>query len=419
LDASAGQNTEAGGGFLGRALFEDVELHLSGVEISNANQVVASGVADPTAFARFSSSPCHLDTVLTLRGQRSQPHPLEGQGERRSLAGDLSSANCGFSLHVTAAAIDLQRANQKAVHYALWANFLTIIQMRCFLSQMRHTDEGGPSAAKLSLVAIAMQALLDAYDAFLHLSLSASSRHLFNKFAFVALLKFMLFALLEFRYLLTIWRQRHREVFEEGWESVRRELSRIYSRFYTFLVGGLIVIFNFIDHLDVIVLVSQAYWLPQILHDVRQGSRGSLEMRFIIGISVARTLQILYLWGCPYGIFDGELYPKLPRAPSLWLCLGVVLVQGAQVALMCSQQLWGPRWFVPWLCLPHVYNYWRRIEVTPGSDCVICMAELSQEEGEALAVTPCDHRFHRACLEKWLDVKMECPTCRRELPPMC
>ncbi|RWW25637.1 hypothetical protein GW17_00010013 [Ensete ventricosum] len=32
-------------------------------------------------------------------------------------------------------------------------------------------------------------------------------------------------------------------------------------------------------------------------------------------------------------------------------------------------------------------------------------------------VTPCDHCFHSGCLQRWMDIKMECPTCRRSLPP--
>lgn len=32
--------------------------------------------------------------------------------------------------------------------------------------------------------------------------------------------------------------------------------------------------------------------------------------------------------------------------------------------------------------------------------------------------TPCNHYFHRDCLLSWTDVKLECPTCRRELPPL-
>jgi transmembrane E3 ubiquitin-protein ligase len=32
--------------------------------------------------------------------------------------------------------------------------------------------------------------------------------------------------------------------------------------------------------------------------------------------------------------------------------------------------------------------------------------------------TPCNHKFHEECLTQWLDVKLECPTCRAVLPPL-
>ncbi|KAI8814364.1 hypothetical protein BJ742DRAFT_787266 [Cladochytrium replicatum] len=33
-------------------------------------------------------------------------------------------------------------------------------------------------------------------------------------------------------------------------------------------------------------------------------------------------------------------------------------------------------------------------------------------------VTPCHHIFHTDCLERWMEVKLECPICRTELPPI-
>lgn len=103
------------------------------------------------------------------------------------------------------------------------------------------------------------------------------------------------------------------------------------------------------------------------------------------------------------------------RRLRLELCVSALLLQLLQVSLMLSQRRLGPRWFVPWLCLPHVYNYHRR-SLREAGECVICMLEISGEEG--VCTTPCEHRFHHGCLERWMDVKMECPTCRRVLPPM-
>mmetsp|Transcript_27097 Transcript_27097/g.68366 ORF Transcript_27097/g.68366 Transcript_27097/m.68366 type:complete len:204 (+) Transcript_27097:239-850(+) len=53
-------------------------------------------------------------------------------------------------------------------------------------------------------------------------------------------------------------------------------------------------------------------------------------------------------------------------------------------------------------------------------DCVICMDTLDfREMGEQRPVcAPCHHWFHQNCLEEWMKVKMECPTCRKPLPPL-
>ncbi|OII74621.1 ring-H2 finger domain-containing protein [Cryptosporidium ubiquitum] len=53
--------------------------------------------------------------------------------------------------------------------------------------------------------------------------------------------------------------------------------------------------------------------------------------------------------------------------------------------------------------------------------CVICMVNVSifnDFDHELCAVcTPCDHIFHQKCLKQWMNVKLECPTCRRQIPP--
>merc|ERR1712113_1097486 len=110
-------------------------------------------------------------------------------------------------------------------------------------------------------------------------------------------------------------------IFAEGWDTVRRELSRVYTYFYSSLITGLVLIFNALGYLDFIALLFQAYWVPQIFYDMRQGSKNSLEPKFLVGISITRFLSLLYLWGCPENIFNGDLYPKLPRSPSPRFCL--------------------------------------------------------------------------------------------------
>ncbi|KAF8732852.1 hypothetical protein HU200_015199 [Digitaria exilis] len=53
----------------------------------------------------------------------------------------------------------------------------------------------------------------------------------------------------------------------------------------------------------------------------------------------------------------------------------------------------------------------------PADDCCpVCLVQEDDDDGEGGAtwsrVTACGHRFHEACVEKWLRVKPTCPVCR-------
>ena len=52
----------------------------------------------------------------------------------------------------------------------------------------------------------------------------------------------------------------------------------------------------------------------------------------------------------------------------------------------------------------------------PTLDCCICYDAIDIRDRQAYMLAPCDHLFHRSCLVQWMEVKMECPICRSELP---
>jgi hypothetical protein len=115
-------------------------------------------------------------------------------------------------------------------------------------------------------------------------------------------------------------------------------------------------------------------------------------------------------------------------------CYALIAWMAFQVGMLTLQQRFGPRFFVPARFLPVKYNYERRINLQERSllrngvgsgstcddedssiDCVICMMELDVDARDYM-IAPCDHIFHRECLQGWMQVKMECPTCRHVLP---
>jgi hypothetical protein len=46
-------------------------------------------------------------------------------------------------------------------------------------------------------------------------------------------------------------------------------------------------------------------------------------------------------------------------------------------------------------------------------ECPICIAEFNT--GDLCRQLPCDHVFHRTCIDQWLQVSIVCPMCKRNI----
>ena len=198
----------------------------------------------------------------------------------------------------------------------------------------------------------------------------------------------------------------------------------LHSYFYGALLGGVVLLYQLQAFVRAWLFVFLGFWWWQIAHSARADAARPLLPRYVVGTSLARLALPLYVYGCPQNF--------LRTKPDLGLCAALVGWVGLQAGLLLSQHYCGPRWFVPRRWRPQKYNYHRPVPAavlaaaaaaldmeggpSGGIDCVICMAPVDVAAGRRHMVTPCDHVFHPACLERWADVKLECPTCRRPLP---
>ena len=154
--------------------------------------------------------------------------------------------------------------------------------------------------------------------------------------------------------------------------------------------------------------------LSQIVNNVHRDARRSLHPRYIVGTSITRLAVPLYFFGCPQNF--------MRVTPSPQVCILLVLYMAAQASCLLLQHYCGPRCFIPRRFLPLKYDYSRPLgpnfAVANGEaerDCVICMSVVHANDRNRMA-TPCDHLFHSSCLLEWMEIKLECPTCRRPIP---
>ena len=147
-----------------------------------------------------------------------------------------------------------------------------------------------------------------------------------------------------------------------------------------------------------------------------------------------RMVLPLYYRGCPANIYVIE--------PSSTFCAIWASLFLIQMFILYLQHKLGPRFFIPRCCIPGYYNYSFKYKINEAEDvpdCPICLQALNVDINDDDAVinaerttssisrgltevsvmrAPCRHLFHHECLRNWIDVKLECPTCRGILPPL-
>jgi len=320
----------------------------------------------------------------------------------------------------------------KAMKYALVAACLSFVQLLLLFKQMQYSTPAS-NASKLSLASVAMHSVFDAYVCLVHLTAGLYIDDLFNSFIMVSFVQFMVFSMFDLRLVLLLWRARRPLDFSSGWERMRSTLTKIYSGFYGGIFLSLAFLYYVRHQMKHFVFLLFAFWVPQIIRNVKTGEKFALQERFLYGVTAIRLFFPLYAFGCPRNFFE---FPT-----NFLVVFGLVVFSGLQVFILRGQSKWGSRFFIPKRLQPDYYEYHRTFQVDPDDDekCAICMVNFTGEPedleivtaaaekerrncgekdlSKKVLTTPCNHHFCRGCLTRWMETKMICPTCRQPLPP--
>ncbi|KAJ1729609.1 hypothetical protein LPJ61_003435 [Coemansia biformis] len=394
---------------------------------------------------------------------------VDGRGLRLQAA--MFSANCGVLVTTPAGqpavGIGADAYGPKAARYALAGLAGLAVQAALLVSQMRHT----PTPAGLSMVSyrtLSMQVVLDCYAFIVNVIAAMSLDSLYVIYTAAAVLAYTLSMALNMRYLAVVWHTQCPAAAAATADPVGgaggggSELWRIYLRFYAALVPGVYIIYTFIDSrtplsgwlLAVLLAVIYSYWVPQIWRNAAVGSARGVRMSYVCGTTLVRLFFPVYFLACP-----GNIALVTPTRLA-WL---LPAFSAAQAAVLVLQRVFGPRFFIPPPLRPADHDYQSALPPAdeesaagpshggsgdPGSGpdsgagcdpsssrhchtCAICLVSVASPAAPeaptapaatppapAHAVTPCRHVYHRDCLVRWMEIKLECPVCRAPLPPV-
>lgn len=256
----------------------------------------------------------------------------------------------------------------------------------------------------------------------------------------------------------------------------RADVGSMYARFY--LVLMLLLMFSIWSFLwpnqlgsmyaRTLAFIYLSFWTPQIYRNIMRNCRKALRWDFVVGQSIIRLSPFVYFLTTR----ENVLFIR-PTSITAFAMVGWVWLQ---VWILASQDVLGPRFFIPRGWAPPAYDYHPILRDTAGSesdleagggtlpigslraderedkpqqpkdrkkaafDCAICMQEMEvpvlaapggpggssgMADGASsilsrrtYMVTPCRHIFHSTCLESWMRLRLQCPICRESIPPV-
>ena len=139
--------------------------------------------------------------------------------------------------------------------------------------------------------------------------------------------------------------------------TARREMSALYSKFYFLLLGLVFLSLHATTwpiplrsfYTNTICITYLSFWLPQINRNITRNCRRALRWEFVIGQSILRLAPIVYLYTVPKNVlfFGNDRNVAYIFIAWVWL----------QVWALGSQEILGPRFFVPKGWAPPAYDY--------------------------------------------------------------
>jgi len=349
-----------------------------------------------------------------------------------ALNGKITSENCQVALNVTTDAfrIDWEKASPRAIVYGVFMVAVCLAQIVVLLKQLHYSDTQS-AAARVSLLCIGHQAVMDALICIVHLLLCAFIPQLFTVAATVSFLKLIVFIIIEMRYIVVISHARNPQLFAGGVNQLRHEFAVLHLRFYAALFGAVAIMYWMRRYLDILIMIAYSYWVPQIVCNAVRDTRRPLHPVYVSGMSISRLILPLYLYGVPANL--AAALTGTHMTARLDMCLLLIAWTAIQVWILRTQDKKGPRFMIPARFLPPKYDYERppppnlaqqAMDLGGEVECIICYqpirvpTHLARSHGTPCTymITPCDHIFHRECLERWMQQKMECPVCRSALP---
>lgn len=258
----------------------------------------------------------------------------------------------------------------------------------------------------------------------------------------------------------------------QGNNGVNSTMARyfcMHSRLYILEIAYLYLMMRyFLD--ERLIFLNSFILVPQIIHNTLRKAAPDFSVNYLVCFGTLKYLLFVFIRGCPYNI-------PVIQYNYVWPYAGLLVI-AASIFMIRLQYLYGSKAIIPQRLRPKTHEYFQKkstlssipvnSSINSGASnasenailnnsqttnesqlesecetCSICQEGLaktvSSVDANSLAdliksaflknvlkrnfkscfmKTPCSHKFHCECLISWMEVKMICPICRANLPPI-
>ncbi|OMJ89343.1 hypothetical protein SteCoe_8547 [Stentor coeruleus] len=342
---------------------------------------------------------------------------LLNNSDMSALTLHLADDNLKFNITITAKVQKEEDLQEPIVSYSF---VITCIGVALIFSFSKHSQDCINSenfARKTSIEFLMLQSAVDLCLSIWHLYLSTIYYKAFDYLMLAAFMNFAVYLIINGKLIMSVYRAHNPSSAQDGHEAFRRRLS-IFESFQIILITSLIPIIILAGKYMIFIILAMHSYIPQIILSASKGYKFSIKPTVIIVITISRMILLLYIFGL------SDNFTSI--MPNYEFCVIIICLLVLQLVIVLLQNK-HPRFFIPKICRPKVYSYFKdhnEEKLQDKTECIICMTELNlagHDNNEVINFsrtmhTPCRHMFHEDCLSNWMSVKMECPTCRTPLP---
>ena len=222
---------------------------------------------------------------------------------------------------------------------------------------------------------------------------------------------------------------------------VNKEMKMLVLNCVIHIILFILTLTYLFKHTIFIIILLSTTFVSQILYNIRlKDKQNSIPIKSIVSITLNRLFIPLYMKGFRNNVFMAKT--------NYLFCFALVLSHIIQIIIITLQSKFGGDFLIPKRFKANYYHYKRNVRSIAkkhfdfyNNQCAICLCPFVENievlknsintrnifklirdrlfyKQVYIMQTPCCHFFHIECLTSWIELKKECPICRKKLPKL-